>query len=45
MAVVTADGSQLICEIPYGGNEATGYDREKIFREKLAEINKFIGDK
>ena len=41
MAVVTADCSQFICEIPYGGNDSTGQIREKIFREKIAVIKKF----
>ena len=41
MAVVTADCSQFICEIPYGGNESNGAIREQIFRQKLAVIKKF----
>lgn len=41
MAVVTADCSQFICEIPYGGGKSNGAIREKIFREKIAVIKKF----
>jgi hypothetical protein len=41
MAVVTADGSQFVCEIPFGGGDSTGSIREKIFREKIAVIKKF----
>jgi hypothetical protein len=41
MAVVTADCSRFICEIPYGGKESNGQIREKIFREKIAAIKKF----
>jgi hypothetical protein len=44
MAVVTADCSQFICEIPYGGDKSNGYIREKIFREKIAVIKKFLKD-
>ena len=44
MAVVTADCSKFICEIPYGGKESDGAIREKIFREKIAVIKKFIRD-
>ena len=44
MAVVTADCSQFVCEIPYGGNESNGGIREKIFREKIAVIKQFARD-
>ena len=44
MAVVTADCSQFVCEIPYGGNESNGAIREKIFRDKIAVIKKFAQD-
>jgi hypothetical protein len=40
MAVVTADCSQFICEIPYGGKESNGQIREQIFRQKIAEMKK-----
>jgi hypothetical protein len=42
MAVVTADCSQFICEIPFGGKYSTGQIREKIFREKIAVIKQFV---
>jgi len=42
MAVVTADCSQFVCEIPYGGNESNGRIREQIFRQKIAVIKKFV---
>jgi hypothetical protein len=42
MAVVTADCSQFICEIPYGGNNSNGQIREQIFRQKIAVIKKFV---
>ncbi|HSY19634.1 MAG TPA: hypothetical protein VK815_14930 [Candidatus Acidoferrales bacterium] len=43
MAVVTADCSQFICEIPFGGGkDSTWQMREKVFREKIAVIKKFI---
>ena len=42
MAVVTADCSQFVCEIPYGGDHSNGGVREKIFRDKIAVIKKFI---
>ncbi|HEV2693123.1 MAG TPA: hypothetical protein VG347_09540 [Verrucomicrobiae bacterium] len=43
MAVVTADCSQFICEIPFGGGkDSTWQTREKVFREKIAVIKKFI---
>jgi hypothetical protein len=41
MAVVTADCSQFVCEIPYGGKESNGMVREKIFRDKIAVIKAF----
>ncbi len=41
MAVVTADCSQFVCEIPYGGDHSNGAIREQIFREKIAVIRKF----
>ena len=42
MAVVTADCSQFICEIPFGGGkDSTWQTREKVFREKIAVIKKF----
>jgi len=42
MAVVTADCSQFICEIPYGGKDSNGQIREQIFRQKIAVIKKFL---
>ena len=42
MAVVSPDGSQFICEIPYGGNHSNGTIREQIFRQKIAVIKKFM---
>ena len=42
MAVVTADCSQFICEIPYGGDKSTGAVREPIFRQKIQVIKKFL---
>jgi hypothetical protein len=42
MAVVTADCSQFVCEIPFGGNYSTGAIRDKIFRQKIAVIKKFL---
>ena len=41
MAVVTADCSQFVCEIPYGGNDSNGAIREPIFRQKIAVIKAF----
>ena len=41
MAVVTADCSQFVCEIPYGGKESNGWVREQIFRQKIAVIKAF----
>ena len=42
MAVVTADCSQFVCEIPFGGNDSTGAIREPIFRKKIEVIKKFL---
>lgn len=42
MAVVTADCSKFICEIPFGGRESNGRIRENIFRQKIAVIEKFV---
>ena len=42
MAVVTADCSQFVCEIPMGGAHTTGAAREPIFRAKIAVIKKFL---
>jgi hypothetical protein len=42
MAVVTADCSQFVCEIPLGGEKSNGAIRESIFRAKIAEIKKFL---
>jgi hypothetical protein len=42
MAVVTADCSQFVCEIPFGGKDSTGQIREQIFRQKIAVIKKFV---
>jgi hypothetical protein len=44
MAVVTADCSKFVCEIPYGGDHSNGGIREKIFRDKIAVIKKFAKD-
>jgi hypothetical protein len=44
MAVVTADCSKYVCEIPYGGQHSNGQIREQIFRDKIAVIKKFIAD-
>jgi hypothetical protein len=42
MAVVTADCSQFICEIPFGGGkDSNGQIREQVFRQKIAVIKKF----
>ena len=41
MAVVTADCSQFVCEIPYGGEKSTGAIRDPIFRQKIAVIKDF----
>lgn len=42
MAVVTADCSQFVCEIPFGGKGSTAQIREQTFRQKIAVIKKFI---
>ena len=42
MAVVTADCSQFVCEIPYGGKVSNGAIREPIFRQKIAVIKAFL---
>ena len=44
MAVVTADCSQYVCEIPLGGglNNSTGAAREPVFRQKIQVIKKFL---
>jgi hypothetical protein len=42
MAVVTADATQFVCEIPYGGDQSNGQIRETIFRQKIDVIKKFI---
>lgn len=43
MAVVTADCSQFICEIPFGGGKnSTWQTREQVFRQKIAVIKKFM---
>lgn len=44
MAVVTADCSKFICEIPMGGKGSNGQVREAVFRKKIAEIKKFDSD-
>jgi hypothetical protein len=42
MAVVTADCSQFVCEIPFGGGkDSTWQNREQVFRQKIAVIKKF----
>jgi hypothetical protein len=41
MAVVTADCSKFVCEIPFGGKYSTGLIREQIFRQKIAVIKQF----
>jgi hypothetical protein len=45
MAVVTADCSQFVCEIPFGGKDSDGQIREQIFREKIAVIRKFAKER
>ena len=44
MAVVTADCSDFVCEIPYGGEQSNGAIREKIFRDKIAVIKKYAAE-
>src|SRR5580692_775598 len=41
MAVVTADCSRFVCEIPFGGKESNGRVREAIFRQKIEVIKAF----
>jgi hypothetical protein len=41
MAVVTADCSHFVCEIPFGGKDSDGATREKIFRQKIAVIKNY----
>jgi hypothetical protein len=45
MAMTTADCSQFICEIPYGGAQSNGQIREQIFRQKIVEIKKYAAGK
>jgi hypothetical protein len=42
MAVVSADCSQFVCEIPFGGKDSNGAIRETIFRQKIEVIKKFL---
>ena len=42
MAVVTADCSKFVCEIPYGGKYSTGLIRDQIFRKKIDVIKTFL---
>ena len=42
MAVVTADCSHFICEVPYGKKDFAG--REQIIRERIAVINKYLAE-
>jgi hypothetical protein len=42
MAVVNADCSKFVCEIPYAGKDFAG--REEIFRQKIGVIKKFVAD-
>jgi len=43
MAVVTADCSQYVCEIPLGGGkDSTGVTREPVFHQKIEFIKKFL---
>lgn len=44
MAVVNADCSKFVCEIPYGGNDSNGQIREQIFRQKIDVIKKFLSE-
>ena len=41
MAVVNADCSEFICEIPYGGEKSNGAVRDPIFRQKIAVIKEY----
>ena len=40
MAVVTADCSKFVCEIPYAAKNFA--EREQIFRQKIEVIKKFV---
>jgi hypothetical protein len=42
MAVVTADCSKFVCEVPYAKKDFAG--REQIFRQKIEVIKKFLAD-
>jgi hypothetical protein len=43
MAVVTADCSQFVCEVPLGGGkDSTGAAREIVFRQKIQVIKQFL---
>ena len=42
MAVVMADGTEFVCEIPYGGKYSDGATREQIFRQKITVIKTFL---
>lgn len=42
MAVVTADCSKFVCEIPFGGKYSDGSIREQIFRQKIVVIKGFL---
>jgi hypothetical protein len=41
MAVVSADCSKFVCEIPEGGKDSNGQIREQIFRQWIKVIKKF----
>jgi hypothetical protein len=42
MAVVTADCSQFVCQVPLGGGGASTWQaREQVFRQKIAVIKQF----
>lgn len=43
MAVVTADCSKFVCEVPYADKDFAG--REEIFRQKIGVIKKFLAAK
>lgn len=45
IAVVSNESSQLICEITYGGDDATGQDREQILRQKFDEVKQSMEGK
>jgi hypothetical protein len=42
MAVVTGDCSQFVCEIPFGGEKSDGHIRDQLYRQKIADIKKFL---